>query len=378
MTDRSRRQRGFSLIELMIAMLLGIIVVAGLIQLLISNRTAYRLQEGNNFLQQNLRYATDRIDWSVRMADFWGGTAAKDIVGIGNNVPGTGCDTAFMINAAPSATGGGVFGYDGATGFPIASCLASAANYVPGSDVLVVRYADTDPCTLTGTAFTTVNCLPASRYYLTSAVGQGAAITAGTGGGTAATIAGATTQLYVYPLRTEVYYLAPCSDPGTGGVCSATSDGGTPVPTLMHMRIDSGQTTLKAEPLVEGIEQLQFEYGISDATAPYTNLVTQWKRATDLNASSWAQVIAVRVSMVARGRQRDVSVPQASDFVLNDGCEYKIAVGGAFTLTTGTNCTGFTLAGLNRPDQFPRKMIQQVVMVRNRVRVAKPTTPPST
>jgi hypothetical protein len=264
-----------------------------------------------------------------------------------------------------------VFGYDGAAAFPIASCLATAANYVPGSDVLVVRYADTDACTLTGTTFTTANCLPASRYYITTAVGQGAAITAGTGGGTAATITGATTQLYVYPLRTEVYYLSPCSNPGTGA-CSATSDGGTPVPTLMHMRIDSSQGTLKAEPLVEGIEQLQFEYGIADATSANTNQITQWKTAADMTGVLWAQVIAVRVSMVARGRQRDVSVPQASDFVLNTGCEYKIAVGGAVSLTTGTNCTGFSLAGVYRPDQFPRKMIQQVVMVRNRVRVPKP------
>ena len=70
MNNQARRQRGFSLIELMVALVLGLIVVGGLIQVLISNRTAYRLQESSNFLQQNLRYASDRVNWSLRMADF--------------------------------------------------------------------------------------------------------------------------------------------------------------------------------------------------------------------------------------------------------------------------------------------------------------------
>ena len=58
---RSRRAAGFSLVEMMIAMVLGLIVVAGLIQVLLANRKSYQLQQGTNILQQNVRFASDRI-----------------------------------------------------------------------------------------------------------------------------------------------------------------------------------------------------------------------------------------------------------------------------------------------------------------------------
>jgi prepilin-type N-terminal cleavage/methylation domain-containing protein len=368
MKSHPRRSRGFSLVELMIALVLGLIVVGGLIQVLISNRTAYRLQESSNFLQQNLRYGTDRIGWSLRMADFWGGPAASaaTITGAATDGSGaSGCDDGFARAIIPSASGGGgVFGYDGGTAFPIfASCITSASNYVKGSDVLVVRYADTDACALTGTTFTTVNCLPASRYYLTSGVGGPAVLTAGTGGGTAASIS-SPLQTYVYPLRAEIYYLRPCSNPGAGG-CTATSDGGTPIPTLMRMRIDSSSSTMKSEPIVEGVEQLQFEYGLATQAAPQA--VQQWLNAKDLTATTWPFVIAVRVSMVTVARQRDTAVPSAYTFNLTKGCTYSIAVGGTPSYGAQTDCTGFTVPGF-RPDQFPRKLVQQVFQLRNRTR----------
>ena len=69
-------QQGFSLIELMIAMVLGFIVIAGLISVLVSTQRAYHVQESNNFSQQTVRFALDRMGYGLRMADFWGGTRA--------------------------------------------------------------------------------------------------------------------------------------------------------------------------------------------------------------------------------------------------------------------------------------------------------------
>jgi len=382
MNNQARRQRGFSLIELMVALVLGLIVVGGLIQVLISNRTAYRLQESSNFLQQNLRYASDRVNWSLRMADFWGGASAANVTGSATDSPGSsGCGDAFTRAIKVSAAGGGgVFGYDGGTSFPITSCLSNAANYMPGSDVLVVRYADADPCAFTGGAATTANCAPGSRTYVETAAG-GSSTMFPAPGGTAASfappaLAGATTTLYVYPLRAEIYYLQPCSNPGASG-CSAASDDGNPIPTLMRMRIDNSASQMKAEPIVEGIEQLQFEYGLANGNGPDGKAdafrVAQWLSAKNMSATTWPQVIAVRVSMVARGRQRDVSVPQVSKMVLTPGCQYSIAVGGTLTLDKKDDCDGFTIAA-TRPDQFARRLAQQTVQLRNRVR-GMPTDP---
>src|SRR5579859_7439814 len=74
------RQRGFSLIELMVTLVLGTIIVAGMISLFTSSKQSFQAQSGDNNLQQNLRFATDRLGWVLRMTDFWGG----DSINAGN------------------------------------------------------------------------------------------------------------------------------------------------------------------------------------------------------------------------------------------------------------------------------------------------------
>lgn len=145
MSHRGRRVAGFSLIELLISVTLGLIVLAGLINLFVANNRSYQVQSANNFLQENVRIASDRISWSLRMADFWGGnepgsvkigTASAVVTAKGN------CNGSWAT-AITGAGGGAIYGYDGAASFPFdATCIDGSANYVPGSDVLIVRYAN--------------------------------------------------------------------------------------------------------------------------------------------------------------------------------------------------------------------------------------------
>jgi type IV pilus assembly protein PilW len=365
--SRSRHQSGVSLIELMVSVLLGLIVVAGLIQVLISNRNAYQIQQGNNFLQQNLRFASDRLGWSIRMADFWGGVRAQDVQGVlGNGSGASGCNAAWMLAGKPGAAGGGLFGYDGKATFPLSSCVPNG-DYVAGSDVLVVRYADTDACDVadSATAVSTNTCQPSSHYLVTN-VGQQATLFAG--GGSIPALTGSTRR-YVYSYRVEMYYLQPCSNRGDG--CSAASDDGNPQPTLMRMRL-AADGTMAREPLIDGIEQLQFEYGVPNVDpndAASAKQVAQYKNAAAMSATDWQQVLAVRINMIARSRERDMALSHADTFTLTGSCAYKIGDDGQFTLTsTSSDCDGFALSGVNRPDQYIRSLQQQVVQVRNRVR----------
>lgn len=361
-----RRQRGVSLIELLVAVTLGLIIVAGLVQVLIANRKAYQIQQGNNFLQQNLRFASDRLGWSIRMADFWGGIKAQDVQGLlGTGSGASGCDATWVVAGKPGATGGGLFGYDGKSTFPVSGCVAKS-DYVAGSDVLVVRYVDTDACDVadSATEVVTNTCSPSSHYLVTN-VGQQASLFKGT---TITSLSG-TTRRYVYPYRVEMYYLQPCSNRGNG--CTASSDDGMPQPTLMRMRLTENQGMVR-EPLVDGIEQLQFEYGVANidpANADSANQVAQYKSASAMSATDWQHVLSVRINMVARSRERDIALSHAGTFALTPNCSYDLSSAGNFTLTSNSNdCTGFSLAGLNRPDQFIRSVQQQIVQVRNRVR----------
>jgi type IV pilus assembly protein PilW len=63
-------QRGFTLIELMIAMLIGVFLMAGVIQIFLSAKQAYRLQENLSRLQENGRFAMDIMTKDIRMAGY--------------------------------------------------------------------------------------------------------------------------------------------------------------------------------------------------------------------------------------------------------------------------------------------------------------------
>lgn len=364
------RRAGFSLIELMIALLLGVLVVAGLINVLIANRQAYHLQEANNSNQQNLRFAMDSIGWSLRMADFWGGVSAANITGAPTVTGGSGCDAAWAI-----AVVDGVFGYDGSSGtgvFPLATCIPTA-DYVSGSDVLVVRYADTDA--LPANSGTTG--LASSKVYLQAQTGnRGILFT----GARPADLPNSTQGVSTYPYAVEMYYLRPCSDPSGGtdaSHCDAGDDNGSPTPTLMRMHLDD-TGTLVSEPVVEGIEQLQFEYGVS--TTPDSPLPAQYVNASAV--TDWSQVIAVRIGYVVRAQTRDTRVPHDFDSGgttvaaagypsrLSTDCEYAVDKAGAITIAPGT-CTNFAAASVGtagQAQQFVRTEMTSVVQVRNRVR----------
>jgi type IV pilus assembly protein PilW len=65
-----RHQTGLTLIEVMIAMLLGVFLIGGILQIFISTKQTYRMQENLSRLQENGRFAMDFISRDIRMADF--------------------------------------------------------------------------------------------------------------------------------------------------------------------------------------------------------------------------------------------------------------------------------------------------------------------
>ena len=66
------RNQGFSLIELMLALALGVVVTAGIVQLFVGNNQTYRVLQGQARLQEGARYALDFISESARAAGYFG------------------------------------------------------------------------------------------------------------------------------------------------------------------------------------------------------------------------------------------------------------------------------------------------------------------
>lgn len=72
MRRRSRRVAGFSLIELMIALLIGSLLMSGVFNILVGAKQAYRVQDELSRTQENARFAADFIARDLRMAGFRG------------------------------------------------------------------------------------------------------------------------------------------------------------------------------------------------------------------------------------------------------------------------------------------------------------------
>ena len=80
----SRRQRGFTLLELLLAAALGALTTAAVAQLFVSNARASALQTGQARLQESARLALHFLTWSARSAGYLGcgpGTLADGLGG---------------------------------------------------------------------------------------------------------------------------------------------------------------------------------------------------------------------------------------------------------------------------------------------------------
>ena len=98
-----------TLVEVMIAMLLGVFLMGGVLQVFASSRQTYRVHEATSRMQENGRMALEVLSRDIRMADFWG--CASDPSNFVNNLDETGTGYVDFLS-------GGVDGIDGTAGAP--------------------------------------------------------------------------------------------------------------------------------------------------------------------------------------------------------------------------------------------------------------------
>lgn len=103
-------QLGFTLVELMVAITIGMIVLASIMQLVINAQTTYRVQSGFSKIQENGRFAMFFLESSARSADY-SGCSKAGVSSLSNRLDptGTGYTTAtYGYTSGVSGTDGGV------------------------------------------------------------------------------------------------------------------------------------------------------------------------------------------------------------------------------------------------------------------------------
>lgn len=83
MTNLRIPQYGFTLIELMVSLALGLIIMLAATQLFITNQLSFNLQRGMGNVQENGRFAIDYINSTVRSSEYSSATTADEYLNAG-------------------------------------------------------------------------------------------------------------------------------------------------------------------------------------------------------------------------------------------------------------------------------------------------------
>lgn len=290
-----RRQRGFSLTELMIAVTLGLLIVAGMTTLFVNNNNAQAEIERANRQVENGRYAMDLLASDLRNAGFYSELDPNTLTAPAT-VPDP-CQTADLA-AFKAAVKLHVQGYDN----PAAGAVPCLPDMLGGRDVLVVRHAAT--CVVDA-----ADCDPASAggpFVQASLCNSVAELNSGdpntyynvgtTTAGMNLTQRDCTTRAIVRKLQTHIYFIAANNEAGDG------------IPTLKRAEINSQGGALQVDivPLAEGIERMQVDYGIDTNNDGMVDAL-----ATDPGSfngcaapacavANWNNVMSVRLNLLAR------------------------------------------------------------------------------
>lgn len=299
MSSRSEN-RGFSLIEMMISITVGLIIIAALVGVLVSNAQNSKSNERTSELQENGRYALDHLRAALHHAGYrgytWGVKAEQLRVDASVGTFTNECNDGGTAGAFTTNLRQPVWGANDSNPFA-ANCLSSG--YGRG-DVLVVRRVAGTP--LTNTA---LNLVP-GNLYLRSTYAEAVMFVA-SGGQKVLQGSPAITgvPLADFLVQEYVYYI---------GVDDADAN----LPALRRLALSGGGFV--DEEVVPGIEQLQVQFIRLDTARNSQSLNPDQivGQASATGFTDWEEVTAVRLWLLARNRTAEPGYSNTSTYDMGD------------------------------------------------------------
>ncbi len=304
---RPARESGFTLIEMMISVTIGLGILAGLVGVLATNASNSKSNDRTSELMTNGRYALNTIKQELREAGFRGYTWAEPSPPSPWVAPvnGSGCygaEAGASAGAFVSNIRQGIWGSNNANPFA-ASCIP-AASYAAGNDVLVVRRLAVIP--------TPDASLAANTVYFRTIYERGQVFRSTAGAPVPPTFTGSTQLPANFAVQIYVYYISPFT------VSAAESP---LVPSLRRMTL---QTTganagnMVDELVASGIERMQVQYGRL-TTAPDTQyLNTIAGTSSDATETPWHEVNSVRIWLLARNATAEPGYANTTTYAMGD------------------------------------------------------------
>ncbi len=285
------RQRGFTLVELLVTITLGLLVIAGIGQIYSAAKHSYDIQSSLARLQDTGRYAVDAITQDVRRAGYWGLTNMRAAAPNGAVAPNGTCATGDTTWG--SMVTEGIFGFNDGNGY---ACITN--RLANSGDILAVRYADPNPATATAAA---IAAAPQRLYIRTAPAPIQTNLAQGNPAGGAAAI------FSDHAVIAHAYYVRNFS----GSISCAGS-----VPELVQVSLDgNGQPARQG--LVLGVERLQFQFGIDingdRSVNQYVNA-----NAVAVAVGNWNNVVSVRFWILVRDECPEAGYVNNNTYVMGD------------------------------------------------------------
>lgn len=260
-------QRGYTLIELMISLLLGLVLISGFGSLFIQTQKNYTVQRSLSYLMEDGRYILEVLSRELRRTSSL--KSPLDAYGRANLVF---TDDADVLGSTMSFSAGDyIRGEYNAAGF------GAAADQPYNVNRLTIRYQLNDDTELSANDPSSDNSPCTRSIHLNN--GEDPA-----------------TQVHVVTLY---FYVAVDSTDVPVLYCVAKRQQINTVATPVTV---VSTTTSSAEPLISNVQQLLVTYGI-DTDAD--NAANYYVSATDV--TNWQQVVAVKLSVVLRSEDDNLT-----------------------------------------------------------------------
>lgn len=354
-----KHQTGLSLIEFMIAMLLGTILIGGAVSIYLASSRSYTEAERSISLGNRANFGLQVMTDSLRHAGFMAGLEGTDIEDDANlGAPVGDCATpcaAYEVDNFLLATR-----FTGGSGVNPFGIIDDAWDpHAVGSDILVIKYLvpapvyDADPNNPSAArdgvfSFPDPAGLDTETTYLIANSNKGLLFD-GADKASAPNVRDGETwgRGVAWPYSFQVFYIR-----------RVTVAGGDDYPVLARkvLRFDSsaGAMAVDTDDLVEGVENLRFRFGFdTDGDGD----VDRYRNLSDPNVAAWdwSTVSFVEVFLLVRGQTRDAAYTDEKTYVLAD--------------LTYTPLTDADEGAGTDPDaeQYARLMVSSPITLRNRL-----------
>jgi len=319
-----QKQIGLTLIELMIAMVLGLLLVAGVIQVFISNNQTSRVVESHSRLQDNARFALEILSKDIRSAGYSGCRAIENM-----NVV-TIADTPMPdLMSATTVIGGSDASTAASSWTPALS--ASLGTVVSGTDVITLQHGTGCGANLTGNigssnanieVFSPNTCNLTAGDVLMIAdcedahIFRASNVSNGSGQQTIAHANGNQANHFCtsYP---PLPHTGACTS-GTAKLYDYDAElfkfsavtyfirlGTNGDPALWRFDLTAAAGVNNPVELVEGIENMQVVYGVDDND---DDIVDNYVNAGIIStASNWDKVVSARISLLAQTLEQNLT-----------------------------------------------------------------------